>query len=70
MSRATFELYQDSSGKWRWRLRHDNTEIIADSGEGYERKRTAQNGIRSVKENAGDASVEIEDREDYDHRDE
>jgi len=31
----TFELYQDRAGEYRWRLRHDNRNIIADSGEGY-----------------------------------
>lgn len=49
---ATFELYQDKAGEWRWRLRHENGNIIADSGEGYVAKAGAVNGIESVKENA------------------
>lgn len=61
MSQATFELYVDDAGEWRWRLRHLNTEIIADGGEGYSSKRAARNGIRSVKRNAGEASVETHD---------
>jgi len=32
---ATFELYRDREGQYRWRLRHDNGNILADSGEGY-----------------------------------
>lgn len=36
MFEATFELYEDSAKEWRWRLRHRNTEIIADSGEGVQ----------------------------------
>ena len=49
---ATFELYQDRAGEYRWRLRHQNGNIIADSGEGYSSKANAENGIRSVQENA------------------
>lgn len=55
---ATFELYQDASGQWRWRLVHDNGNIIADSGEGYASKQKATQGIQSVKDNAADASIE------------
>ena len=54
-SKASFELYVDKAGEYRWRLRHDNTNIIADSGEGYTTKASAINGIDSVKENAPDA---------------
>ena len=55
---ATFELYQDRAGEYRWRLRHQNGNIIADSGEGYSSKANALNGIDSVKENAPAAPVE------------
>ncbi|MFC6975742.1 HVO_2922 family protein [Halomicroarcula sp. GCM10025709] len=55
---ATFELYVDSADDWRWRLRHDNGNIIADSGEGYASKDKAKQGIRSVKTNAPDAEIE------------
>jgi len=55
---ATFELYEDAEGAYRWRLRHENGNIIADSGEGYASKQKAQQGIHSVQENAPDASIE------------
>ncbi|WP_135304465.1 HVO_2922 family protein [Haloarcula amylovorans] len=55
---ATFELYTDSAGDWRWRLRHSNGNIVADSGEGYTSKAKAKQGIRSVKSNASDAEIE------------
>jgi uncharacterized protein YegP (UPF0339 family) len=55
---ATFELYTDKAGEYRWRLRHQNGNIIADSGEGYTTKDNAINGLESVKENAPDAPVE------------
>jgi hypothetical protein len=55
---ATFELYRDREGQYRWRLRHDNGNILADSGEGYASKQKARQGIESVKTNAPDATVE------------
>lgn len=29
------ELYKDEVGDHRWRVRHENGEIVADSSEGY-----------------------------------
>jgi uncharacterized protein YegP (UPF0339 family) len=58
MSDATFELYVDESDDYRWRLRHDNGNIIADSGEGYASAQNARNGIESVKNNAPEAGVD------------
>ncbi|MFW6376459.1 MAG: HVO_2922 family protein [archaeon] len=55
---ATFELYRDREGKYRWRLRHDNGNVLADSGEGYASKQKARQGIESVKDNAPEAGVE------------
>lgn len=55
---SRFELYEDEAGEWRWRLRHDNGNVIADSGEGYASRQKARQGIESVKENAPPAPVE------------
>ena len=57
-SKATFELFADKADKWRWRLRHDNGEIIADGGQGYSSKQKAKQGLRSVKRNVPGAAVE------------
>ncbi|WP_112241241.1 YegP family protein [Kribbella monticola] len=54
---AKFELYEDKSGGFRFRLKAGNGEVIAVS-ESYKTKAAAQNGIESVKKNAGDASVD------------
>lgn len=51
-----FELYEDKAGKFRFRLKAGNGEIIA-VGEAYETKASAQKGIDSVIRNAADASV-------------
>jgi len=32
---AAFERYEDNRGEYRWRLRHRNGNVLADSGEGY-----------------------------------
>jgi uncharacterized protein YegP (UPF0339 family) len=57
MSKATFELYEDSSGEYRWRLRHRNGNVIADSGEGYASKSNARDAIGRVQTYAPEASV-------------
>ncbi|MFB6069354.1 MAG: HVO_2922 family protein [Halobacterium sp.] len=54
---ATFELFEDAAGEWRWHLRHDNGNIIADGGEGYATKQKAKQGLESVRRNAPDADV-------------
>jgi len=52
-----FELYKDNAGKFRFRLKASNGQIIA-VGEAYESKAAALNGIESVKKNAADAKVD------------
>jgi hypothetical protein len=51
-----FELYTDSAGKFRFRLRAGNNEIIA-VGEAYDSKTAAMSGIESIKHHAAEASV-------------
>ncbi|ELZ44193.1 hypothetical protein C464_15210 [Halorubrum coriense DSM 10284] len=57
-SDATFELFRDKADEYRWRLRHDNGNVIADGGQGYASKQKAKQGLRSVKSNAPGAAVE------------
>jgi uncharacterized protein YegP (UPF0339 family) len=54
---ATFEVYKDKSGQFRWRLRMQNTKVIATSGEGYKEKESAMKAIESVKRVVADAPV-------------
>jgi len=56
-SKARFEVYEDSAGEHRWRLVHDNGNIIADGGQGYSSKQKARQGLDSVRTNVSDASV-------------
>jgi len=55
---AAFEIYEDAAGEWRWRLRHRNGNIVADSGEGYGSRSGAVEGVTSVKRNAPGAAEE------------
>ena len=52
-----FELYKDKAGKFRFRLKASNGEIIA-TGEAYESKASAKKGIESVQKNAADATID------------
>jgi len=56
MPEPVFEWYKDSKGKFRFRLKAPNGEIIAMS-EAYGTKDGCVNGIESVKKNAPIAKV-------------
>ena len=43
---TTAEIYRDKSGRWRWRIRADNHEIIADSAQSYGRERDCLAGLQ------------------------
>ncbi|MEM7661275.1 MAG: DUF1508 domain-containing protein [Pseudomonadota bacterium] len=42
-------MYQDESGDFRWRLKSANGNTIAESGEGYARRRDCERGIEIVR---------------------
>lgn len=52
-----FEVYKDAAGKFRFRLKASNGQVIA-TGEAYESKASALNGIESVRKNAADAALD------------
>lgn len=52
MSNGKFQLFQDTKGEFRFRLRAGNHEIILAASEGYSSKQGCQNGIDSVKSNS------------------
>lgn len=43
-----FTVFKDAKGEWRWNLKAPNGKIIADSAEGYKRRRSALRGILLV----------------------
>jgi len=54
---ASFEVYKDKIGEFRWKLIHKNGHIIATSSEGYTAKANALHGIKSVKKNVPNAVI-------------
>jgi uncharacterized protein YegP (UPF0339 family) len=55
---ATFEVYKDAHGQFRWRLKSSNGRSIATSDEGYKSKAGVQDGIAAVKREAAAADVD------------
>jgi hypothetical protein len=53
-----FQIFKDTRGEFRWRLRAGNNEIIATSGEGYKAKADCLNGIRLIQEGAAKATID------------
>lgn len=51
-----FEVYEDKAGKFRFRLKAGNGEIVA-SGEAYETKAAAKEGCAAVQRAADGAKV-------------
>jgi len=57
-SDARFELYEDKSGKYRWRLRHTNGNIVAGSGQGYASEAGINQAVKRMGEVAADADTQ------------
>ena len=55
-----FEVYADKRGEFRFRLKATNGQIIA-VGEGYKAKASCLNGIASIRKNAPEGAVVIEE---------
>lgn len=55
-----FEVYADKRGEFRFRLKATNGQIIA-VGEGYKAKAGCLNGIESIRKNAPEAPVVVEE---------
>ncbi len=60
LTHPKFEVYADKAGEFRFRLKARNGEVIAVS-EGYKAKQSCMNGIESVKKNAPDAELVIQE---------
>lgn len=57
---AKFQIFKDQAGEYRWRLRADNNEPIADYCEGYIHKSDCLHGIELVKNLTPDAQIEMQ----------
>ena len=52
-----FELYQDTEGQFRFRLKAGNGQVIA-TGQAYSTKKACLNGIESIRKNAPGAKLD------------
>ena len=57
-SNPKFEVFQDKSGEYRFRLKARNGKIVAAS-EGYASRQACLDGIECVRRNAPDAQMEV-----------
>lgn len=53
---AKFKVGKDKAGEWRFALFANNGKIVA-VGEGYKKKRSAENGIECIKKLAKSAEI-------------
>ncbi len=59
MNTYRFEYYKDASDEWRWRLRHINGEIVADSSEGYKNEKEMLEGWHNITQAISNGLVTI-----------
>lgn len=52
---ATYELYEDKGGAWRWRA-HRGSNVVAVPGESFASKSNAQRAADNVRDNASGAT--------------
>lgn len=53
-----FQIYADSAGNYRWRLKSSNGQTVASSGESFDSRSNAKRAAENVKSNAGSAEIE------------
>jgi uncharacterized protein YegP (UPF0339 family) len=58
VAKAKFEIYADTGGNHRWRLKDGNGEKVASSGESFDSKSNAKRAAQNVKDTAPDAEIE------------
>jgi uncharacterized protein YegP (UPF0339 family) len=60
----TFEVYKDTKGEFRWRLKATNSQVIGTSGDGYKAKADCLHAIDVIKEGASKATTDDKTRTD------
>lgn len=60
---AVFQYYIDKGGQWRWRLRNDEGDIIAVSGEGFDTKEECLDDLNTARELPDISEVRIYETE-------
>jgi uncharacterized protein YegP (UPF0339 family) len=57
---ARFQMFQDVSGRWRWRLIDGNNKKTATSGEAFASRSNALRAARNVKSTAASAALPVQ----------
>ena len=57
MPQPKFEIYKDAAGKFRWRLKAPDGQIIASSEEAHESKKDLKRELEDLKQSARHATV-------------
>lgn len=57
--RLKFEVYQDASKDFRWRLKAGNGEVLATPGQGYKAKTDCHKGVERIKTEADKLAFEV-----------
>jgi uncharacterized protein YegP (UPF0339 family) len=58
-SRLKFEVYQDASKEYRWRLKAGNGEVLATPGQGYKAKSDCIKGVERIKTESDKLNFEV-----------
>ena len=58
MATPRFEIYADTAGKFRWRLKDGNSETVASSGESFASRDNAKRAAQNVKSTAPTATID------------
>lgn len=58
MAKPKFELYADTAGMYRWRLKDGNSVKIASSAESFDSRANAKRAAENVKATAPDAEID------------
>lgn len=58
---SRYEVFKDVAGKWRWRLRSGNGQIVTTSGESFASHYNALRAARTVWAYAGTAALPVDD---------
>jgi uncharacterized protein YegP (UPF0339 family) len=61
--KTRIETYKDKDGDWRWRLVHQNGNILADSAEGYKNMSDMMVTLTQVRFYLADTKTPIEEVE-------
>ena len=54
-----FELYEDKTGQWRWRLVAKNGRTVADGGEGYHSQGNARRAVKAFRHCVTSATIVV-----------